>query len=184
MFQRRLFWWNMEYKIIRSKRRTIALTVDKNGDIVVRAGLKTSEKFIDSFVHKNILWIEKQQAKMAEIEKEKVYLSDREIAAMKKDALVYMTQITNQYAEIMNLKPKGIKITSAKTRWGSCSGTDSICYSYRVMVLPPRCREYIAVHELAHIVHKNHSTRFYSLIEKYIPDYKEIVKEINTYHIA
>ena len=174
----------MEYKIIRSKRKTIALTVDKNGDIVVRAGLKTSEKFIDAFVQKNILWIEKQKARIAAMEKEKIYLSDEEIAIMKKDALVYMTKITNQYAKIMNLKPKGVKITSAKTRWGSCSSTDSICYSYRVMALPTRCREYIAVHELAHIVHKNHSAKFYSLIEKYIPDYKEIVKEINAYHIA
>ena len=174
----------MEYKIIRSKRKTISLSVDKNGEIIVRAGLKTSESFIDNFVQKNISWIEKQKAKIAQIEKTQIYLCDEEIKQMKKDAAIYMTQITLKYAKIMGLTPKGIKITSAKTRWGSCNSNNSICYSYRVMVLPQRCREYVAVHELAHIVHKNHSQKFYNLIKKYIPEYQEIVKEINTYHIA
>ena len=174
----------MEYKVIRSKRKTVALTVDKNGEVTVRAGLGTSEKFIDSFVHKNLLWIEKQRNKLAKIEKNKIHLSQAEISQLKKDALPYMTDITNKYADIMKLRHAGVKITSAKTRWGSCSGKNSICYSYRVMVLPPRCREYIAVHELCHIVHKNHSQKFYSMIEQYMPNYKEIIKEINGYYIA
>ncbi|MBE6894298.1 MAG: M48 family metallopeptidase [Ruminococcaceae bacterium] len=174
----------MDYKIIRSRRKTIALTVDENGDVIVRAGLRTSEKFIDSFVHQNAGWIEKQKSRIAQIEAGKIYLSQSETVQMKKDAAKVMTEITNRYAKIMEVKPASIKITSAKTRWGSCSGKNSICYSYRVMVLPQRCREYIAVHELAHIVYKNHSDDFYRLVEKYMPDYKEIVKEINGYHIA
>ena len=73
----------------------------------------------------------------------------------------------------MGLKPKGVKITSAKKRFGSCSANDSICYSWRLMLYPKEAIDYVVVHELAHIVHKNHGQGFYSLIEKYLPDYKE-----------
>lgn len=73
----------------------------------------------------------------------------------------------------MNLYPTALKITSAKTRFGSCSGKDSICFSYLLMRYPDEAIDYVVVHELAHIKHKNHSKAFYTLIEKYLPDYKE-----------
>ena len=73
----------------------------------------------------------------------------------------------------MELKPAGIKITSAQKRFGSCSGKNSICYSWRLMLYPPEAIDYVVVHELAHIVHKNHSAKFYALVAKYLPDYKE-----------
>ena len=95
-----------------------------------------------------------------------------------------MPQITDKYAAIMGLRYSGVKITSAKKRWGSCNSNKGICYSYRIMVLPGHCREYIAVHELAHTVHMNHSQKFYALIKKYIPNYKEIEKEIAGFYIA
>ena len=77
------------------------------------------------------------------------------------------------YSKLMNLYPTALKITAAKTRFGSCSGKDSICFSYLLMRYPDEAIDYVVVHELAHIKHKNHSKAFYALIEKYLPDYKE-----------
>ena len=76
----------------------------------------------------------------------------------------------------MGLEPTGIKITSAQKRFGSCNGKNSICYSWRLMLYPPEAIDYVVVHELAHIVHKNHGAKFYKLVAKYLPDYKERVK--------
>jgi len=73
----------------------------------------------------------------------------------------------------MNLKYGRITITSAKTRFGSCSSKGNISYSYKLMLYPEAAREYVVVHELAHLVEMNHSKRFYSLVERYLPDYKE-----------
>lgn len=174
----------MEYKLIRSKRKTVSVSIDKDGNIVVRAPLKTGVKFIENFIDKNRDWIEKQQAKIAQAEKNKIVLTDEQIKQLKKEAEVYMPQITDKYAAIMGLEYSGVKITSAKKRWGSCNSKKGICYSYRIMVLPECCREYIAVHELAHMVHMNHSKKFYALIKKYIPNYKEIEKEIAAFYIA
>ena len=73
----------------------------------------------------------------------------------------------------MGLEPTGVKITSAKKRFGSCSAKNSICYSWRLMLYSKEAIDYVVVHELAHIAHKNHGPQFYALIEKYLPDYKE-----------
>ena len=72
----------------------------------------------------------------------------------------------------MGLNPTGIKITSAEKRFGSCNGKNSICYSWRLMQYPAEAIDYVVVHELAHIKHKNHGKEFYRLIENFLPDYK------------
>ena len=103
-------------------------------------------------------------------------LSESEINALKEEAKEYIPKRLCEFSAIMNASPKSVKITSAKTRFGSCSGKNSICFSYRLMLYPKEAVDYVIVHELAHIKHKNHSKEFYSYIEKYLPDYKERVK--------
>ena len=76
------------------------------------------------------------------------------------------------YAKLMNLYPTGLKITSARTRFGSCSGKNSICFSWRLMDYPESAIDYVVVHELAHIAHKNHGPQFWALVERYLPDYR------------
>ena len=76
------------------------------------------------------------------------------------------------YAQLMGVQPTGLKITSARTRFGSCSGKNSLCFSWRLMGYPEAAVDYVVVHELAHITHKNHGPRFWALVERYIPDYR------------
>ena len=73
----------------------------------------------------------------------------------------------------MGLKYGRIKITSAKRRLGSCNTNAVICFSYRLMLYPEAAREYVVVHELAHLKYMNHSRDFYELVKQYMPDYKE-----------
>ena len=80
------------------------------------------------------------------------------------------------YSALMGLTPTALHITSAKTRFGSCSGKNSISLSWRVMQYDERAIDYVVVHELAHIKHHNHGKQFYALIERYLPDYKERAK--------
>ena len=72
----------------------------------------------------------------------------------------------------MGLRPAGVTITSARTRFGSCSAKGRLCFSWRLMQYPPEAIDYVVVHELAHLVHMNHGPEFYALIERYLPDYK------------
>ena len=161
----------MEYKLIRSKRKTIELSINDELEAVVKAPLKMSTEDIEAFVFKHTKWIEKQtNAKKEQLEKYSV--SAEEEAVLKEKALPYLTERTEHFAKIMGVKPTGIKITSAKKRFGSCSARNSICYFWRLMKYPPEAIDYVVVHELAHIVHKNHGANFYGFIAKYMPDYK------------
>lgn len=80
---------------------------------------------------------------------------------------------TEDYAQKMGLAPTAVKINSAKTRWGSCSGKNSINFSWRLIMADERCVDYVVVHELAHIAQHNHSNKFWALVEQHFPDYKQ-----------
>ncbi len=65
----------------------------------------------------------------------------------------------------------GPTITDAKTRWGSCSGTNGISFSWKLVMAPMRIIDYVVIHELCHTVHHDHSVRFWSLVGKFYPEY-------------
>ena len=77
------------------------------------------------------------------------------------------------YAEIMQLQPTGITITGARTRFGSCSPKNRLCFSWRLMAYPEAAIDYVVVHELAHLVHRNHGPEFHALVEHILPDHRQ-----------
>ena len=161
----------MEYKLIRSKRKTIELSIGDDLVPLVKAPLRMSEKDIESFVLKHEKWIIKQtEAKKDDLIR--FSISPEKEKEIRAKALPYLTEKTKFFASKMGVKLTDIKITSAEKRFGSCSGKNSICYSWRLMLYPEEAIDYVVVHELAHIVHKNHGKEFYKLIEKFLPDYK------------
>ena len=76
------------------------------------------------------------------------------------------------YSEIMELQPQGVKINSAKTRWGSCSSKRLLNFSWMLIMAEDEVIDYIVIHELAHLHEMNHSHRFWEIVEKYNPDYE------------
>ena len=99
-------------------------------------------------------------------------LTEQDIKALKKKAKQYFKEKTEYFSNIMGLKYGRITITSAQKRFGSCSSKGNISYSYRLMLYPEAAREYVIVHELAHLKEMNHSRKFYAIVEKVLPDYK------------
>jgi predicted metal-dependent hydrolase len=85
---------------------------------------------------------------------------------------------TSYYAERMGVRPSGVCVTAARTRWGSCSGKNSINYSWRLILAPDEAIDYVVVHELAHIREHNHSERFWRIVESVLPDYRRRKKQL------
>lgn len=69
--------------------------------------------------------------------------------------------------------PAGWSISAAAKRWGSCSGKNRLCFSWRLVLAPPEAVDYVIVHELAHISHHNHSRAFWDEVARWLPDYKK-----------
>ena len=163
----------MTYTLRRSKRRTVSLEITPTGEVLVRAPLRMPEDAIRSFVEKHAGWIEKHRA--AVLEKADVLhaITPQRQAELTEKAKALLPHRVAHWAGVMGLSPTGVKITGAAKRFGSCSGKDSLCFSWRLMLYPIEAIDYVVVHELAHIVHKNHQAGFYVLIAKYLPDYKQ-----------
>jgi hypothetical protein len=79
----------------------------------------------------------------------------------------------NFYACQYDLQYKKIGITSARTRWGSCSATGSLNFSWRLIMAPLEVVDYVVVHELVHTVFHNHAKRFWKKVEMIMPNHKE-----------
>ena len=71
----------------------------------------------------------------------------------------------------VNGKAARIRITGARTRWGSCAG-ERLNFTYRLAMAPLEVIDYVIVHELVHIEVKNHSKTFWKRVEKIMPGYK------------
>lgn len=162
----------VNYTVKRSARRTVGLEITSECEIIVRAPKKMSDKAIAEFVNKYRDWIAKKLPAAEKRAEKNRAITDRQ-EELRRAAGNTIPPLVEKYSEIMGLKPTSVKITSAEKRFGSCSGKNGLCFSWRLMAYPMAAVEYVIVHELAHIKHHNHSAAFYSLIEKYMPDYKQ-----------
>lgn len=162
-----------EYKLIRSKRKTISLMIDEKCQIVVRAPMRMSQKDIDDTVARHTLWIDRHMPAARERMNNSLKITPELIAELTERAKTEIPPRVMYFAKMMGVKPTGIKITSARKRFGSCSGKNSLCFSCLLMMYPSEAIDCVVVHELAHIKHHNHSAAFYEYIYEYMPDYRE-----------
>ena len=84
----------------------------------------------------------------------------------------YFTERLAVWAERMNLHPRQLILSSAKTRWGSCTSNGDIRLSWRLMQAPASVIDYVVIHELAHLAEMNHSARFWSIVTAACPHWK------------
>jgi predicted metal-dependent hydrolase len=90
----------------------------------------------------------------------------------------YLSLRTQYYSQIMNLNYKEIKFKKMRSRWGSCNSDRVITFNTALIKLTKEQIDYVVVHELAHLVHMNHSKLFHNLVDSYFADSKRVTKEI------
>ena len=160
------------YRVIRSHRRTAALEVTRAGEVVVRAPMRFPETEIRTFVESHETWIKNARSRQADRAARHPEPDAAETDRLRRKAAEILPGRVEYFSKLTGLVPTGVKITAAKTRFGSCSGKNSICFSYRLMLYPPEAVDYVVLHELAHIKHHNHGKDFWALVARYMPDYK------------
>ena len=213
---------NFEYKIIRSRRRSIALVIGDDGGLIVRAPRLMPKPAIDAFVASKADWIVSRQRQVA-IERTKCPLIKVETGGkisylgeeltiikgagarikvngaelyvpencsedtlrnwLKKQARTVIMERVGIYAEIMRVTPGAISLSSAKTRWGSCSSRNDLRFSWRLVMCPVPIIDYVVVHELSHITHKDHSAAFWARVGSVFPNYKAARKWLKEHRL-
>ena len=88
---------------------------------------------------------------------------------LKREAKRDLEAACRRYAEAAGVKIKRITVRDQSSRWGSCSTTGVLSFSWRLILAPPFVLDYLAAHEVAHLVEMNHSRRFWRLVERLCP---------------
>ena len=168
----------MYYTLIRSDRRSLSVSVGRGGTVTVRAPYSLSEKEIAFFLDQKKHWIAEQVRRMSERGADVFSIPAERIPTVKKGLAEELKPLMERYTALTGLRPESVRITCAKTRLGSCSGKNTVNFSVYLYNFPLEVKEYVVLHELAHIAHKNHGAAFYALIARYMPDYKTRVRQI------
>lgn len=188
--------WNNfpEVQITRAHRKSITLKINKNGVLQVRAPRFMLAFQIQNFIKKHSDWIEthyKQYLTQAQEEKYYLYgevldvenfqLKEAMITFYKQEAKKYIIPRCRELAQKHGFSYDAIRITSAMTRWGSCSSKKTLNFSYRLVMTPKECIDYVIIHELCHLREMNHSHKFWSEVTAIMPEYKQYEKHLKTF---
>lgn len=160
----------IDYRLVRSARKTIAIELLPGGEVVVRAPRRMSAAAIDGFVESRRGWIEKHLAVQPP---EQPKLTQSELQALRRQAEAILPDIAARYAPLVGVTYGRITVRAQKTRWGSCSGSGNLSFNCLLALMPETVQTYVVVHELCHRKEMNHSCRFWAQVERVLPDYRE-----------
>lgn len=164
----------MEYTVIRSRRKTLSMQVKRDGQVEIRAPLRTSDAEIRRFLEKHRHWLEAHLQKARALQQAKAgvrKLTAAETAGLKKKAKQVLPERVAYWAPLIGVRPGRIAVRCQKTRWGSCSAKGNLNFNCLLMLTPPEVVDSVVVHELCHRLEMNHSERFYSEVLRVFPDY-------------
>ncbi len=199
--------------VIRTRRKTVALVVERDGRLVVRAPLRFPQAQIDAFVSSHSDWVRSRQALVRKnyrpphqfaagesfwylgqqyplviVEQKRPALSlegefrlaraaqpracEAFEAWYRAQARPLIEERVAHFAGLTGLRGKKIRLSSARTRWGSCSSRGTLSFTWRLVMAPPEAIDYVVVHELCHLKHPNHSPAFWAAVAAVMPGYK------------
>ena len=160
----------MEYELIRSRRRSLALQLKPDGTVLVRAPLRAPTWQIEAFLRQTWDWVERRRARQAALPKVEK-LGEEELAALKKRARRVFLARAAYYAPVVGVSYSRITVRSQGTKWGRCSSKGGLNFNCLLLLAPTEVLDYVVVHELCNRLEMNHSARFWAEVERVLPDY-------------
>lgn len=194
---------DVRYRILRSRRRTLTITVSE-GKVVVRAPLGASDELVGRFVAEKEGWIlkkieEQTGGEFADVIEGKTLLDDGVRKPVKYGAArseekggefflknekavrpffegtrcLFLPDEVFELSRRTGMMPADVSVRDFKARWGCCDADGRIRLNWRLVMLPPALREYVLIHELCHLKEMNHSAAFWKLVGKHCGDYRQ-----------
>lgn len=161
----------MQYRIIRSDRKTVALQV-KAGEVIVRAPRAMTHEEISAFVAKHRDWINKKLAAFSK-PSNAPRITEEGIRLLSERAREIIPPRVAYYASLVGAEYNRVTIRHQRTKWGSCSGKKNLNFNCLLLLAPTEVMDSVIVHELCHLKHMNHSKAFYNEVLRVCPDYKK-----------
>lgn len=168
-----------------TRAKNVSVTVYGDGRVVVTAPPHASDALVKRFVESRADWVRRKRRSFMPFlqvapRKRGPSKAERRRAfdTHKEWALGVVSEALERFRPLYGFTWGTVTIRDQKSRWGSCSARGDLSFSWRVATLPPRLADYLVVHELCHRGEFNHSPRFWALVGRAIPDYRERREEL------
>ena len=170
---------------VRSLRaRSIRLVVRRDGTLRLTYPLFSSRAKAIAFAESKMEWIERTRQRISQRTAQYPTITPSEVERLRREAHAYIPSTLSRLAQEHGFRYTSLRISSAHTRWGSCSGRNGISISLFLMLLPEHLREFILLHELCHTRHHNHSAAFHQLLNAHVGGNERTYnRELKSYHI-
>jgi predicted metal-dependent hydrolase len=167
---------DLDYALRRRKgNRCLKLSAYPDGYLVVSAPARYPIFLINSWLKRNVDWIKRRMP----LDITEKIRDDRKEYESKKD------EIRNWLAESLDILNRAygfryerISVRRVRTRWGSCSARKNLNFNYKIYFLEKDLQDYVMIHELCHLEELNHSRKFWELVARTIPDFREKRKKL------
>lgn len=164
---------DISYQWIRSRRKTIAIQIDRNGQVILRTPYGITKRQAEKFLDEKKDWILKNIRQVENRKTDQIMISEEQRREGIERAKRIFPERTAYFALRMAVDYGRITIREQKTRWGSCSSKGNLNFNWKLVLLAPELLDYVVVHELAHRREMNHSKDFWKIVEAELPDYRE-----------
>ncbi|MFZ5425077.1 MAG: M48 family metallopeptidase [Patescibacteria group bacterium] len=159
--------------------KRITLTVKSSGRVSITAPKLTSDTFIYEFVESKRDWINEQLEKFENEPGSLLLKGNKEdYLQYKNEARKIVIERLNYFNSFYNYHYEKVTIRNQTTLWGSCSAKNNLNFNYKIVFLPKELQDYIIVHELCHLKEFNHSAEYWKLVQKTMPNYKNLRKAL------
>ncbi len=168
----------IEYSVIKSNRRKTSQIMVDGEEVIVRTPLRKDDSEIKKIIKNKASWIFKKQLEFKK-RTDVNYIP-------KKYTKKFLLKQVNFYARKVGITPSKVNIKKMRTRWGSASKNNVINLNEHLLKAPKGAIDYVILHEICHLKIRNHSHRFWELVQKFMPNYEENRKwlEVNSARIV
>ncbi len=173
---------NIEYTLKKNRGQKNIILKVRNGEVIVSAPRLALIYVIEKLILEKSEWIVGVVKKTKPVSS-KITFDEKVLDNLKSVAFDLVQERLEFFNNHYKFKYKKVTIRAQKTRWGSCSSNKNLSFNVKILILPKYLQDYIVVHELCHLREMNHSQKFWSLVEKKIPNQKELRKELKKYHV-
>lgn len=173
----------LTYELRRHHRaRRISVSIrsgrDGSGRIVLTVPRRGSARAGEAFLREHAEWVMDQVARFVSRESFIPRTDEREYRRRRAEAGVFIREKVRYWSGVYGFRHAGVTIRDQSSRWGSCSSKGRLSFSWRLLLLPERYADYVVVHELCHLAEFNHSPRFWVLVAREIPEYRDIARAL------
>ncbi len=166
----------------RAKRMRLAVYCD--GSVVITSPFGVQQSIIEKFVSDKKQWVWDKIQFFNSVDSKAIQtFSNKDYLENKDNAFILVNERFRFYNKIYGFSFNKIYIKNQKTRWGSCSNKQNLNLNYKIVFLSQKHQDYIIVHEMCHLKEFNHSRKFWALVEKALPNYLEIKKELRNHEL-